>query len=45
MNRIWTDEDLYKRYGITSSQTAFIKSLISDRPSNDSSDSTGDDDE
>jgi site-specific DNA-methyltransferase (adenine-specific) len=45
MNRIWTDEDLYKRYGITSSQTAFIKSLISDRPSNDSNDSTGDDDD
>ncbi len=45
MNRLWTDEDLYQRYGITSDQIAFIESLVSDRPSNDSSDSAGDDDE
>ena len=45
MNRLWTDEDLYKRYGITSDQTAFIESLISDRPSNDPSDSADDEDE
>ena len=45
MKRLWTDEDLYKRYGITSDQTAFIESLISDRPSSDSSDSGDVDDE
>jgi site-specific DNA-methyltransferase (adenine-specific) len=45
MDRLWTDEDLYKRYKITTDQTAFIESLISDRPSNDSSDSASDDDE
>lgn len=45
MNRLWTDEDLYKRYGITAGQIGFIESLISDRPINDSSDSAGDDDE
>jgi hypothetical protein len=45
MNRLWTDKDLYKRYGITSEQTTFIESLISDRPSSDSSDSADGDDE
>lgn len=45
MNRLWTDDDLYERYGITSDQTAFIESLISDRPSSDSSDAAGGDDE
>lgn len=43
MNRLWTDESLYKRYGITAAQKAFIESLISDRPSDDSLDSTDDD--
>lgn len=35
MHRLWTDEDLYKRYGITSDQTAFIESLIAERPSDE----------
>ena len=33
MDRLWTDEDLYKRYGITSEQVVFIESLIAERPS------------
>jgi hypothetical protein len=45
MNRVWTDEDLYKRYGITSSEVAFIESLIAERPSNASTESDEDDDE
>lgn len=36
MNRLWTDEDLYKRYGVTPDQVAFIESLIAERPSNES---------
>jgi len=44
-NRLWTDEELYKRYELTSDQTTFIQSMISDRPSDDSSDSADDDDE
>jgi site-specific DNA-methyltransferase (adenine-specific) len=45
MNRLWTDEDLYKRYGITSDQIAFIESLIAERPSDESGDSAEEDDE
>jgi site-specific DNA-methyltransferase (adenine-specific) len=37
MNRTWTDADLYKRYGITAEQAAFIESLIAERPSDESS--------
>lgn len=35
MNRVWTDEALYKRYDIDADQIAFIESLITERPSND----------
>lgn len=35
MDRVWTDADLYRRYGITSNQIAFIESLIAERPSDD----------
>lgn len=45
MNRLWTDEDLYKRYGITSDQIAFIESLIAERPSDEPGDSAEEDDE
>lgn len=45
MDRLWTDEDLYKRYGITSDQIAFVESLIADRPSDESGDSAEEDDE
>jgi hypothetical protein len=45
MNRVWTDEDLYGRYGITSSEAAFIESLIADRPSDELDDPAEDDDE
>jgi hypothetical protein len=38
-NRLWTDEDLYKRYGITPEQIAFIESLIAERPSDESGES------
>jgi hypothetical protein len=33
MNRVWTDEDLYERYSISSDQVEFIESLIAERPS------------
>lgn len=45
MNRIWTDEDLYKRYHITTNQIAFIESLIAERPSDESGESGEEDDE
>jgi hypothetical protein len=35
MDRVWTDRDLYERYGIDSEQVSFIESLIAERPSND----------
>lgn len=43
MNYLWTDEDLYKRYGVTSDQVAFIESLIAERPSDDSTESIEED--
>jgi Eco57I restriction-modification methylase len=45
MDRPWTDEDLYQRYGITSDQIAFIESLIAERPSDDPTDAADEDDE
>lgn len=36
MNRIWTDADLYKRYGINKAQVTFIESLIAERPNDES---------
>lgn len=45
MDRLWTDEDLYKRYGITSDQIAFIESLIAERPTDELGDSAEEDDE
>lgn len=45
MNRVWTDKDLFERYGITSKQIAFIESLIAERPSDEVGDSGEDDDE
>lgn len=45
MNRVWTDEDLYKRYSITSDQVAFIESLIAERPSDESGHSGEEDDD
>lgn len=45
MDRLWTDKDLYKRYGFTSDQIAFIESLIAERPSDESTESSEDDDE
>lgn len=44
MNRLWTDEDLYKRYEITPDQIAFIESLIAERPGDESGDSVEEDD-
>lgn len=43
MNRIWTDADLFKRYGMDAEQVTFIESLIAERPSDESD--SGDDDE
>jgi site-specific DNA-methyltransferase (adenine-specific) len=43
MNCIWTDEDLYKRYGITTEQVTFIESLIAERPSDEISANDADD--
>jgi site-specific DNA-methyltransferase (adenine-specific) len=45
MNRLWTDEDLYERYGITSEEISFIQSLIAERPNNESDESDAEDDE
>jgi len=35
MDRTWTDEMLYERYGIDATQIAFIESLIAERPSDE----------
>ena len=35
MDRAWSDQDLYARYGITSDEVAFIESLIAERPSDE----------
>ena len=35
MDRMWTDEQLYERYGIDKEQVTFIESLIADRPSDE----------
>lgn len=35
MDRMWTDEQLYERYGIDTEQVTFIESLIADRPSDE----------
>lgn len=35
MDRVWTDQSLFKRYGIDDVQIAFIESLIAERPIND----------
>lgn len=45
MNRLWTDDVLYKRYGITSDQSAFIESLIAERTNDDSGEATEEGDE
>lgn len=45
MDRAWTDEDLYERYGITLEQIEFIQSLIADRPSDEPVESDVGDDE
>ncbi len=45
MNRMWTDKDLFERYGITSKQIAFIESLIAERPSDEVGDTGGEEDE
>ena len=44
MDRTWTDEDLYERYGISPDQVDFIRSLIAERPS-DEAETVADDDE
>jgi len=45
MNRLWTDEDLYERYSITSEEIAFIQSLIAERPNNESVESDEEEDD
>lgn len=32
MNRVWTDEALYERYGVTEGEAAFIASQIKEMP-------------
>ena len=34
LNRIWTDEDLYKRYGLSKAEISFIESMIRPMPDN-----------
>ena len=43
MNRAWTDVELYKRYGITTQEVAFIESLIAERQNGKSSSIDNDD--
>jgi hypothetical protein len=45
MNRAWTDEDLYQRYGLSPEQIGFIESLIAERPSDEPAEPDADDDE
>lgn len=45
MDQVWTDGDLYERYGIDSEQVSFIESLIAERPSNEVPGSDEDEDE
>lgn len=45
MDRAWSDQDLYARYGITSDEVAFIESLIAERPSDEDAASAEVDDE
>lgn len=45
MDRLWSDGDLYARYGITSDEIAFVESLIADRPSNEAGEPDERDDE
>ena len=35
MDRVWTDDDLYARYGIPATEVVLIESLIAERPSDD----------
>lgn len=42
MNREWTDQELYEKYGITRAQVKFIESLIADKPGAEDA-PTGDD--
>lgn len=44
MDRSWSDNDLYVRYGVDVDQIAFIESLIADRPGDESADLINDDD-
>jgi hypothetical protein len=45
MNRAWTDEDLYQRYGISPDQVEFIESVIAERPSDLPTEPVEDDDD
>lgn len=45
MDKPWTDEDLYERYGISADQIEFIESLIAERPSAATAEAIEDDDE
>lgn len=45
MDRAWSDQDLYARYGITSDEVGFIESLIAERPSDEDAAFTEVDDE
>jgi site-specific DNA-methyltransferase (adenine-specific) len=45
MDRVWTDADLYRRYGIDESEREFIESLIAERPSDEPTDGNEEEDE
>jgi site-specific DNA-methyltransferase (adenine-specific) len=45
INRLWSDGNLYARYGITPDEIAFIESLIADRPGNESGEADERDDD
>jgi hypothetical protein len=44
-NRLWSDGDLFERYGITENEVEFIESIIAERSSDDASDDKEDFDE
>ena len=45
MDRVWTDADLYSRYGLADADIEFIGSLIAERPSDEATPASEEDDD
>ncbi|MFH0939941.1 MAG: hypothetical protein V1899_11785 [Planctomycetota bacterium] len=41
MNKEWTDAMLYRKYGLTTNEIAFIESMVRPMPSNNNGDAGG----